>query len=124
MFVFVNYESAVINNMAKVALFISTVSKSMDHISMCHEPQHGLWWQSINMASGGSVGHSQCDFTSSTAYRHQHDFRLQHRPQTFIWLSVVTWVMDSDTNPSCRRTVDPDMALSGSMGHRHQHDLR
>lgn len=34
----------------------------------------------------------------------QHDFGLQHRPEASVWPSMVTWVKDIHTEPSCLRT--------------------
>lgn len=112
---FPNYESAVINTIAKVASLSFIVSRSMDH-----GLPHSLWHQNVpqtciavqttdfNMASGGSTG-----------YLYQHGLRQQHRAQTSTWFSVVTWVTDMNTIPSYSRITNPDITLGGSMDHRH-----
>lgn len=51
-------------------------------------PLAAAWTTDINMASGGS-----------TDNRHQ-------------WPLVVTWTMGINTDPSCTRASDPDVALS------------
>lgn len=63
----------------------------------------------INIAPGVSMAHGD-----------QHDFRLQPRPRTFTWPSVVSWSRDINTDPSCCRTSDIHMNL----GHHPSHGLQ
>lgn len=49
--------------------------------------------------------------------RHPHDLmwlRWYPRPWISIWLLVETRASNSNTDPGCSRTMDPDTALSGS----------
>lgn len=71
-----------------------------------HRPQTPVWFlvaaqpMDINMDSGGNTG------------------------QTSPWPPVVTWPVDINKTSICSRTIDPDMAHSGSMDQGHQHGLR
>lgn len=51
----------------------------------------------------------------SSALRHAHGSQWQLRPQTSAWPLVVTWDTDTNTDPSCSRTRDPDLALGDSL---------
>jgi hypothetical protein len=98
---FLNSESAVISATAKVAS-----SPFRDCRSRDHGRPHGFWWQQepwlsltpalampLRMVSAGSIDlghlHSLLPF-----YAHLHDFRLQHRPQSSVWFSLVSRAMD------------------------------
>lgn len=45
-----------------------------------------------------------------------HCHRLQPRLPASMWFLVAMWTMDSNTNPDCGRTTDPDMFLGSSLG--------
>lgn len=56
--------------------------------------------------------------TSASALQVRRGFREQYRPWTSAWLLVKTWATYTyvDTDPSCSKATDPDMALGSSMG--------
>lgn len=68
------------------------------------------------MASSGSTGHlDQYVLPQQHAPQISHGLWWQPSPDIYLAL-VVPWATDTDTDPSCSRTVDPDMALGGSQG--------
>lgn len=50
------------------------------------------------------------------ALGHQHRLWYLTRPQPSTWPSVVTEVMDINTDPDCWRDTDPDMVPGSSLG--------
>lgn len=60
-----------------------------------------------------------------TCHRPQHSLQWQPTPRKSSWPSVVSRAMNINTVSGCSRTtMGPNMALAGSMDHRHQHGLR
>lgn len=53
---------------------------------------------------------------SSLALRYQHGLRWLTRPWAFGWCSVVTEVMDINSDPGCCRAIGPGMILGSVLG--------
>ena len=71
------------------------------------------------MASGdraGESGQHLVPLCSSLVLRHPQGLWWQSRPWTCPWPLVVIWATDIDTDPSCSRTMEPDMVLGDSSG--------
>lgn len=56
---------------------------------------------------------------SNIDLRYPHGLRCQRRPQTSARPLVLTRTRDTDTDPSCSRITDPDMALGHILGPHH-----
>lgn len=69
--------------------------------------------QDITMASGWKHRPLRSD-GGRTAHRQWHGLSWQHRPQIRACSLMVTWTMNINTDPSCSRASDPDMALRSS----------
>lgn len=68
-------------------------------------------------ASDSSVDYSDMYCPScSVALRLQQSHRLQPRSLASVGPLVATWATNFNTDPSCSRTMDPDMVLNISLG--------
>lgn len=87
-----NYESTVINTMARVVSLFFIISGYTNH-----KLPHGFWWQYGLQTStwllASALTHTPA-YIFSLAHAHQHGFRWQHRPQTSLWPSVITQMID------------------------------
>ena len=70
----------------------------------------------VPMASGGSTGHSDQHILLWQHGSHSYTWSLVTDQTTIIhWALVVTQATDIDKNPSCKRTVNSDLAFSSSL---------
>jgi hypothetical protein len=111
--------STVIDITANVASLLLTVIRSRDH-----EPPHCLWEQHGPRAHTHTHNPPTPQFNRNLdpnkALRgwpdpgHQHGLRWQRRPSTSIYMAPDGSMVNTD--PGCRRPMDPDMALGSNTG--------
>lgn len=71
----------------------------------------------ILMASDGRGGRSVHPSPhNGVTLRFPHSFQWYPRPRTCALPLVITQATDIDSDPSCNRTIEPDMAIGSLLG--------
>lgn len=82
-----------------------------------HRPNMALSSRSIPQDTMAPRDHSHQHCPGGgMALRHPHSHRLQSRHRACVWSLMVIWATDTNEDPGCSRTPDPDMVPCSHRG--------